>query len=137
VSTRAAVDRDGVRTAFEIQLRCNGVPEDVLPQWLEPMVEDFDPQEASLVLAEVDGVPVASASAVPTPDGVWLTGAGTLPEARGRGAYRALVAARWREAVDAGTPALVVQAGSMSRPLLERMGFAAVGELTYYRDELA
>ena len=51
-----------------------------------------------------------------------------LAEARGKGAYRALVRARWDEAVDAGQPALVVHAGAMSRPILERLGFHAVSE---------
>ena len=53
---------------------------------------------------------------------------GVLAEARGRGAYRALVRARWDEAVEAGQPALVVHAGAMSRPILERLGFEAVAE---------
>ena len=48
--------------------------------------------------------------------GAALFGGSTLPEARGRGAYRALVAARWDDAVARGTPVLVTQAGPMSRP---------------------
>ena len=54
---------------------------------------------------------------------------GTSPAARGQGAYRALVRARWDEAVQVGQPALVVHAGAMSRPILERLGFHAVAEL--------
>jgi hypothetical protein len=46
---------------------------------------------------------------------------------RGRGAYRALVRARWDAAVDRGTPALTVGAESMSRPILARLGFVNVG----------
>jgi len=53
---------------------------------------------------------------------------GVLAEARGRGAYRALVRARWDDAVAARQPALVVHAGAMSRPILERLGFHAVAE---------
>ena len=49
-------------------------------------------------------------------------------DARGRGAYRALVRARWDAAVERGTPALTVMAGSMSAPILDRLGFATVGE---------
>ena len=52
-----------------------------------------------------------------------------LPEARGRGAYRALVAARWRDAVARRTPLLVTQAGRMSRPILARLGFREVCEI--------
>jgi predicted GNAT family N-acyltransferase len=55
-----------------------------------------------------------------------LDGAATLPRARGRGAYRALIAARWDEAAARGTPGLVVQAQETSRPILERCGFAVV-----------
>jgi hypothetical protein len=52
-----------------------------------------------------------------------------LPEARGRGAFRALVRARWDEAVRRGKPTLLVGAGKMSRPILERLGFATLAEL--------
>ena len=47
----------------------------------------------------------------------------TLPEARGRGAYRALVRARWDDAVARGTPLAVTDAGRQSRPILARLGF--------------
>lgn len=59
---------------------------------------------------------------------VLLVGGAVLPDARGRGAYRALVRARWDDAVAAGKPALTVSAGAMSRPILERLGFETVGE---------
>jgi hypothetical protein len=52
------------------------------------------------------------------------------PSARRRGVYRALVAERWREAVARDTPALTVQAGAMSRPILEKLGFITVAEVT-------
>ena len=74
-------------------------------------------------LAYVDGEPVAWGSAVAGPLGLYLAGGATLPEARGRGAYRALVRARWDFAVERGTPALVVGAQESSRPILERCGF--------------
>jgi predicted acetyltransferase len=57
-----------------------------------------------------------------------LISGGVLAEARGRGAYRALVRARWEDAVEAGQPALVVHAGAMSRPILERLGFQVAAE---------
>ena len=77
-------------------------------------------------LASIDGEPVAHARAFPGPRGLLLDGAATLPSARGRGAYRALVAARWEEAVARGTPALAVQAQETSRPILEACGFEVV-----------
>jgi hypothetical protein len=77
-------------------------------------------------LASIGGEPIAHARAFPGPRGLLLDGGATAPSARGRGAYRALVGARWNEAVGRGTPALVVQAGGMSRPILERCGFEPV-----------
>jgi hypothetical protein len=58
---------------------------------------------------------------------VYLSGSGTRPDKRGRGAYRALVRARWDAAVERDTPVLTVGAGAMSRPILERLGFSVVG----------
>jgi hypothetical protein len=63
-----------------------------------------------------------------------MVGGGVLAHARGRGVYRALVHARWVDAVAAGTPALTVQAGAMSRPILERLGFQIVAELEILLD---
>lgn len=63
-----------------------------------------------------------------------LIGGGVLEHARGGGVYRALVRARWDDAVAAGTPALVTQAGALSRPILERLGFEAVAEIEILLD---
>jgi hypothetical protein len=76
--------------------------------------------------AWLDGELVAAADATFTRVGAYLTGAATVPEARGRGAYRALVRARWDDAAARGTPALAIGAGDMSRPILERLGFEQV-----------
>lgn len=84
--------------------------------------------DAALYLAFLNGEPVASGDILFLPFAGFLSGATTLPEARGRGAFRALVRARWDEAVRRGTPALLVGAGKMSQPILERIGFAAVAE---------
>lgn len=78
---------------------------------------------------------VAAGTAAPTPHGLLLYGGATLPHARGRGAYRALLHARWQDAVRNGTPALITQGGSMSRPILERLGFERVGEIHMLLDE--
>jgi hypothetical protein len=86
-------------------------------------------------LAFCDGRAVAYGSAVAGPFGLYLSGGGTLPQARGRGAYRALVAARWQHAVALGTPALVVHAQEASRPILEELGFIRVA--TIHELELA
>ncbi len=83
-------------------------------------------RDGSTFLAFVDGEPVGAAYAAYTPFGILLFGGATLPSERGRGAYRALVAARAREGVAQGLPAVVPGAGQMSRPILERLGFTTV-----------
>ncbi len=78
-------------------------------------------------VAILDGEIVASAGAHFGRTAVHLSGAGTRPDQRGRGAYRALVRARWDAAVERGTPVLTVTAGDRSRPILERLGFSIIG----------
>jgi len=90
---------------------------------------------STIYLAYVDGAPAARASASFGERGVTLFGGSTLPDARGRGAYRALVAARWDDAVARGTPCLVTQAGPMSRPILARLGFREVCEIRILVDD--
>lgn len=77
----------------------------------------------------LDGEIVSTGLATPTEHGLLLYGGATASRARGRGAYRALIRARWDDAVALGTPALITQGGSMSRPILERLGFERVGEV--------
>ena len=81
-----------------------------------------------LYVASIDGLPVAEGGIAATTAGpLVLSGGSTRPEARGRGAYRALVRARWDEAVLSGHPQLVAQASAMSRPVLQRAGFRRSG----------
>jgi hypothetical protein len=87
-------------------------------------------------LAYDEGRAIAAADALLLEDAVVLSGGATLPEARGKGAYRALLSARWRAAVEHGTPVLVVQAGKMSRPILERLGFERVATVRVLVDRL-
>jgi GNAT superfamily N-acetyltransferase len=86
--------------------------------------------------AYLDGRMVGSARSAYLEGAVLLIGGAVLPEARGRGAYRALVQARWDDAVERGLPALIVHAGSMSRPILERLGFETVCELEVLEDTI-
>ena len=41
----------------------------------------------------------------------------------------------WDDAVALGTPALITQGGSMSLPILEKMGFERVGEVHMLLDD--
>ena len=59
-----------------------------------------------------------------------LWGGSTLPELRGRGLYTGLLAARLQEARARGARYLTVDAGPMSRPILERRGFRLLTHAT-------
>jgi len=48
---------------------------------------------------------------------------------------RALIAARWRETARTDPPALITQAGAISRPILERLGLRRVGRVEVLLDE--
>jgi GNAT superfamily N-acetyltransferase len=83
-----------------------------------------------------DGRPVGFGRGIDMEQGVALMGGAVLPEARGRGVYRALVRARWDHAAARGTPLLVVQAGPMSAPVLDGLGFQRHGEIRLFADRL-
>jgi hypothetical protein len=57
-----------------------------------------------------------------------LYGGGTRPSHRGRGFYRALVAARARDAMKLGARYLIVDALPTSRPILSSLGFTQISE---------
>ncbi len=87
----------------------------------------FDPASPVVTyLAFLDGEPVGRATGSFSRYGVSLFGGAVLPAARGRGAYRALVLARYADAVARGTPLAATQGGPMSRPILARLGFREV-----------
>jgi len=81
--------------------------------------------------------PIAAADALFLEGGVVMVGGATLASARSKGAYRALVAARWEEGRRRGTPTLITQAGPMSRPILNRLGFEEVVQIRVFLDQLA
>jgi hypothetical protein len=92
----------------------------------EELAAEWEHQIDPIFAAWLDGRMASTGRAIYTRAGGYLMGGSTASWARGRGAYRAVVRARWDEAVRRGTPALAVGAGSMSRPILERLGFEQV-----------
>jgi GNAT superfamily N-acetyltransferase len=86
--------------------------------------------------AFLDGQRVGFGRAIHTRSAVALFGGSVLPDARGKGVYRALVRARWDHAVARGTPTLVVQAGAMSAPVLAGLGFEPHGQIHLLVDRL-
>jgi len=111
----------------------------VWPEFVDEFVARFGeeaaaaPERTRFFVAYEDGAPVAAgwaqASGPATPFlGLW--GGAVKPACRGRGLYRALVAARARHALARETRYLTVDAGPMSRPILERLGFVQLTTAT-------
>jgi hypothetical protein len=123
--------RELVWEAFE-------VPEDIRVAGREQQEQawrDYVAMDHQVIfVALLDDTIAAGASVILTPTGGFLLGGNTRPELRGRGAYGALVRARWDEAERRSTPLLGVHAGAMSRPILERLGFRTVSHVHVFAD---
>lgn len=116
--------------------------------WGDPMPTDEEvAQEAAQIaqterdntrayfhyVASVDGRPIAAAGFTLVGRVARFWGAGTLPDARHTGAYRALVAARCRTAFDRGARAVLTKAkDETSSPILLRAGFRCLGQERCY-----
>ena len=92
------------------------------------------PDDIAVLAAEADGDVVSAAWLVfrPGTDFASLWGGSTLPRWRGRGIYRALVAARAQRAAARGVRYLQVDASDDSAPILHRLSFHAVTTTTPY-----
>jgi GNAT superfamily N-acetyltransferase len=87
------------------------------------------------VVYDSDGAPISSGGLNTYPDLSFgfLWAGGTVPEARGRGAYSALLAARIRFAGTLGFERVGLYARTeSSAPVVERHGFARYGPMTYW-----
>jgi len=135
--TRVATVEDFV-AAQEMDLACQGWNEDRIVALRDGQRDAWERVKDIFLLwlARDGGEPVGFARAAASDSALMLVGAGTLPFARGRGVFTSLVHARWQAAVERGTPALVVQANEQSAPILERLGFEALGEIQLLVDRL-
>jgi len=113
--------------------------DDRLAENARTLLADGGPE--ARVVAYLDDAPVATAGLTLAPGPhpglgtvARLWGAGTLPDRRGRGAYRAVLVERLRIAHAAGaTLALVKGRVSTSARILRKAGFERYGEERYYR----
>jgi hypothetical protein len=137
VEARLVRTFDEFLQGFAIAMKAFDEPPEVAAEWLAAAPKlwpGHDGINQIPHMAYVDGRPVGYSYSAAAEDGLLLGGCGVLADARGRGAYRALIAARWALAVELGKPALVVHAGPMSRPILERCGFERVCTLRLFED---
>jgi hypothetical protein len=135
IAARRVETLEEYAAANEVQWEAFGTPADELAEMRETLPERWRETVNVMHAAWLDGEIVAAGTAARTEHGLLLYGGATLPLARGRGAYRAVLHARWQDAVRNGTPSLITQGGSMSRPILERLGFERVGEVHMLMDE--
>jgi hypothetical protein len=107
-------------------------PEDEIRQRYAEYLEETTGEAYAAI---VEGHVVGTAYGAFGKAGLNLFGGSVLEEFRGRGIYRALTFARWDTAVARGTPALTVQAGKMSMPICERLGFELVDRARVFVDD--
>jgi hypothetical protein len=123
--------------ANEVQWQAFEMPEDEVAEARTLLPQRWHDGPIIVHAVWLDLEIVSAGTSAPTPHGLLLYGGATVSRARGRGAYRALLRARWDEAVARGTPALITQGGSMSRPILESVGFEPVGHVHVLLDDFS
>lgn len=103
--------------------------EDGLADQLDEITAEAESVTGFRALARIDGQAISTGGCTLVNGFLRLWGAATLPEFRGRGAYRAVLAERMRIGAEHGaTTALVKGRVETSAPILARCGFAPYGE---------
>ncbi len=136
IHVAAVASIEDARAAAVVMERSFEMPVGQLSAAVEPMWSHAQDPAYPIrqYVARLDGEVVGTAVAATAPGGVNLFGGSVLASARGRGVYKAMIAHRWRLAVERNTPALTVQAGRMSQPVLEHAGFRVLGQMRVYAD---
>ena len=138
VEVRRVEDLETYRRALEVDWDAWDIPEDARERRRAGAAAAWERIRAGdaveIHLALIDGRPAGFSRLVALPAAGVLMGGAVVPWARGRGAYRALVRARWDASVARGVPRLVTSAGAMSRPVLEGLGFTGIGEVRLFSD---
>jgi predicted N-acetyltransferase YhbS len=139
VEVRRVETYDDFAAAREVQWDAFETPEQRRAASRPHLRADFDESMRFGVpivyVGSIDGRTAGTAMAIPSERGIFLIAGSVAPWARGRGLYRALVRARWDDAVERGTPALVTQANpKTSYPILRRLGFEEVCEIRRLED---
>jgi GNAT superfamily N-acetyltransferase len=132
VLRRVAEDADILRVAT-MESAVWGLDRDRLHGFLNGQIATA-PDDIAVLVAEAGGEVVSAAWLMFRPGSAFagLRGGTTLPAWRGRGIYRALIAARARLAVARGAEYLHVDASGDSAPTLRRLGFRATTTATPY-----
>jgi ribosomal protein S18 acetylase RimI-like enzyme len=126
-------DEAGVGLLTDVHERVFGTDASRLRRSLLAQLRDH-PESVAMAVAMAGDQPVCSARIefLPGTSFASLWGGGTLPEWRGQGIYRALIAYRARLAAARGYRYLYVDASPDSRPILARLGFSRLARTTPY-----
>ena len=126
-------DEAGVGLLTDVHERVFGTDASRLRRSLLAQLRDH-PESVAMAVALAGDQPVCSARIefLPGSSFASLWGGGTLPEWRGQGIYRALIAYRARLAAARGYRYLYVDASPDSRPILARLGFSRLARTTPY-----
>lgn len=116
-----------------ILIAASGIDEPLATAW-RALAPHFGRHGTERWIADLDGVPVATATLRVRGETGLLRGVAILPSARGRGLHLALTAIRASRASELGATRLVVApaAGSASERHLLRSGFQALGGIGTY-----
>ncbi len=132
VTVRRVTDAGTTRHALVVSQAAFGGPsptEEMVQESLAEVRAGLDDGSSGRVVAYLDGRPASTGGWTMAGDVCRLWGAGTHPDLRGRGAYRAVLAARIALAARVGaTLALTHGRVQTSSPILQRVGFRRFGE---------
>ncbi|MFK0042669.1 GNAT family N-acetyltransferase [Streptomyces sp. NPDC090741] len=133
ITLRTVTDEAGVDLMMDVHARAFGTARPAIRHLLLTLLRD-EPETLAAVVAMAGHTPVSAARMEMRPGSAFagLWGGGTLPQWRGRGIYRLLVAHRARIAAARGIRYLQVDASPDSRPILDRLGFATLGTTVPY-----
>ena len=129
-----ANEPSGIRQLIEVHEEVFDVDQTQLGRTLLAQLS-IAPLLNELVVAMASDTPVSSARVqfVPDCDFAGLWGGSTLPQWRGKGLFKAMVAYRARVAAERGYDYLYVIASSQSRPILEHLTFESFGSIATFR----
>jgi GNAT superfamily N-acetyltransferase len=133
VVLRRVSDADDLRRVADLQTEATGTDCSWVAADLGARVSAA-PDEITILAAEAGERMVSNALVVfhPGTEFAALLGGATRSDWRGRGLYRAMIAARAREAAARGFRLLHVDASPASAPILRRCGFHEITTSTHY-----
>ena len=138
IEVRPAATKGEVYKALEIRNQAFGIAyePDLVSRGLSASVDQNSEEVVVLAWHQEFEQPISMGIVSVAEHGAYLATAATLPEARRRGGYSAIVLERCRLAAERGCAWVATQAGSESRPGLTSLGFAELGSITVLVDRL-